>query len=176
MDVDRGDERAAAGEVVRAPGAGRVDARDAPLSVLAVTLLKGVLQREDDERLWASLQLLQSRLRDFVAVLGLELVFDEAEGHAFLRSRPDDEADDDAPDAGGTRRAPRLVARRPLSYPVSLVLAEQGMMQAQSGLTELLAGLPFSVQSLPGGHHMHLDDEAGAQSVADCSNPFFLAP
>ena len=60
--------------------------------------------------------------------------------------------------------------------PVSLVLAEQGMMQAQSGLTQLLAGLPFSVQSLPGGHHLHLDDEAGAQSVADCFNPFFLAP
>jgi hypothetical protein len=152
MDVDRGDERAAAGEVVRAPGAGRVDARDAPLSVLAVTLLKGVLQREDDERLWASLQLLQSRLRDFVAVLGLELVFDEAEGHAFLRSRPDDEADDDAPDAGGTRRAPRLVARRPLSYPVSLLLAllrkKLAEFDAGGGDTRLVLSLDDIVETV----------------------------
>ena len=64
---------------------------------------------------------------------------------------------------------------RAVQCPISLVLAEQGMMQAQAGLAELLAGLPFNVQSLPGGHHLHVDDEAGAQSVADCFNPFFHA-
>ena len=47
---------------------------------------------------------------------GLELLLDEAEGYAFLRSRP--EPDDDA-----APRLPRLVARRPLSFPVSLLLA-----------------------------------------------------
>lgn len=57
--------------------------------------------------------------------------------------------------------------------PVSLVLAEQGMLQAQPSLHELLAQLPFSVQTLPGGHHLHLDDEAGASAVADCFNRFF---
>jgi hypothetical protein len=51
-----------------------------------------------------------------VAVLGLELVLDEAEGYAFLRSRQVSE-DDDA------SKLPRLVARRPLSFPVSLLLA-----------------------------------------------------
>jgi hypothetical protein len=87
------------------------------LSVLAVTLLKGVLYREGDERLWSALVDLQARVRDYMAVLGLELVLDEAEGYAFLRSRPEPSEDDPAP------KLPRLVARRPLSFPLSLLLA-----------------------------------------------------
>ena len=87
------------------------------LSALVVTLLKGVIYREGDERLWASLLNLQARVRDYIAVLGLELMLDEAEGYAFLRSRPE-QTDDD-----GLSRVPRLVARRPLSFPVSLLLA-----------------------------------------------------
>ncbi|HZV66418.1 MAG TPA: DUF4194 domain-containing protein [Telluria sp.] len=86
------------------------------LPVLAVALLKGVLYREADERLWSTLLNLQSRVRDYVAILNLELALDEAEGYAFLRSRAVDE-DEAAP------KAPRLVARRPLSFPVSLLLA-----------------------------------------------------
>jgi len=87
------------------------------LSQLLIQLLKGVLYREDDERLWASLLRLQARVREQAAVLLLDLVLDEAEGHAFLKSRPD------ADEAEGGPRLPRLVARRPLSYPVSLMLA-----------------------------------------------------
>lgn len=87
------------------------------LSMLLVQLLKGVLYRDDDERLWASLLRLQARVREHAAVLLLDLVLDEAEGHAFLKSRPDRDESDAAP------RLPRLVARRPLSYPVSLMLA-----------------------------------------------------
>lgn len=86
------------------------------LPALAVALLKGVLYREADERLWNALLNLQSRVRDYVAVLNLELALDEAEGYAFLRSRAVD--DDEA-----TAKMPRLVARRPLSFPVSLLLA-----------------------------------------------------
>ncbi|MEB0178053.1 DUF4194 domain-containing protein, partial [Undibacterium sp. CCC3.4] len=76
-----------------------------------------VLYREGDERMWASLLQLQTRVRDYVTVLNLELVLDEAEGYAFLKSRPEPSDDDPAP------RLPRLVARRPLSFPVSLLLA-----------------------------------------------------
>ena len=89
----------------------------AELSQLMVHLLKGVLYRDDDERLWASLLRLQARVREQAAVLLLDLVLDEAEGHAFLKSRPDPD------DSEGAPRLPRLVARRPLSYPVSLMLA-----------------------------------------------------
>lgn len=88
----------------------------ADLPVLAITLLKGVLYRNGDERLWGALLGLQARVRDYMTVLGLELVLDEAEGYAFLRGRPDHD-DESAP------QVPRLVARRPLSFPVSLLLA-----------------------------------------------------
>ncbi|CAN7622804.1 DUF4194 domain-containing protein [Pseudoduganella sp. LjRoot289] len=87
------------------------------LPALAITLLKGVMYREADERLWSALLNLQARVRDYVAVLNLELVLDEAEGYAFLRARSTAEGDEAA------ARMPRLVARRPLSFPVSLLLA-----------------------------------------------------
>ncbi len=86
------------------------------LSALVIILLKGVIYQEADAGLWSALLNLQARVRDYVAVLGLELMFDEAEGYAFLRSRRESE-DDAAP------KLPRLVARRPLSFPVSLLLA-----------------------------------------------------
>ena len=86
------------------------------LSALVILLLKGVIYQEADAGLWNALLNLQARVRDYVAVLGLELMLDEAEGYAFLRSRQESE-DDAAP------KIPRLVARRPLSFPVSLLLA-----------------------------------------------------
>ena len=87
------------------------------LSSLLIGLLKGVQYREQDERQWANLLNLQARVRDQVAVLNLELVLDDAEGYAFLKSRPEPSDDDPAP------KLPRLIARRPLSFPVSLMLA-----------------------------------------------------
>lgn len=86
----------------------------ASLSRVVLPLLKGVLYREDDLTTWGALIDLQAQVREYVAVLHLDLVIDEAEGYAFLRSRRDEEA------AAGL---PRLVARRPLSFPVSLLLA-----------------------------------------------------
>jgi hypothetical protein len=87
------------------------------LSQLLVHLLKGVLYRDDDEKLWASLLRLQARVREQAVVLLLDLVLDEAEGYAYLKSRPDPDESEAAP------RLPRLIARRPLSYAVSLMLA-----------------------------------------------------
>lgn len=86
------------------------------LSTLVILLFKGVIYQETDTGVWSSLRTLQSRVRDYVNVLGLELVMDEAEGYAFLRSRPETEED-------SRQQLPRLVARRPLSFPVSLILA-----------------------------------------------------
>lgn len=86
------------------------------LSALVIPLMKGVMYQETDAFAWNGLLQLQGRVRDYVAVLGLELMVDEAEGYAFLRSNPQ-------PLDESAVRLPRLVARRPLSFPVSLLLA-----------------------------------------------------
>ncbi|TAG32664.1 MAG: DUF4194 domain-containing protein [Polaromonas sp.] len=86
------------------------------LTAVVVPLLKGVIYREEDTTLWAALLQLQSRVRDYTAVLGLSLVLDEAEGYAFLQSKTAVE-DDDSP------KLPRLVRRQPLTFHVSLLLA-----------------------------------------------------
>lgn len=91
------------------------------LSPLVIHLLKGVLYQEPDTTLWATLLRLQARVREYVQVIGLELVLDESEGYAFLRS-----ADSESDNEGQTDQAPalpRLIPRRRLSFPVSLLLA-----------------------------------------------------
>lgn len=92
------------------------DAYQPSLSAVVIPLLKGVLYQENDGVLWGMLLQLQARVRDYVTTLGLELTLDEAEGYAFLRARVA-EGDEAAP------KLPRLIARRPLSFPVSLLLA-----------------------------------------------------
>ncbi|PXX25809.1 MULTISPECIES: DUF4194 domain-containing protein [Burkholderia] len=89
------------------------------LPAVAIALLKGVVYRDGNERLWAALLELQTQVRDYVAVLGLELVVDEAEGYAFVKSRAEHDAEFD----GDQAKLPRLIVRRPLSFPVSLLLA-----------------------------------------------------
>ncbi|KJS00044.1 MAG: hypothetical protein VR65_14105 [Desulfobulbaceae bacterium BRH_c16a] len=86
------------------------------LSVIVVSLLRGVLYQEEKVEVWNALLNLQAAVRDYVAVLGLELILDEAEGYAFLRSRPEEEENT-------VPAVPRLVRRQPLAFPVSLLLA-----------------------------------------------------
>ncbi|MCU1716948.1 alpha/beta hydrolase [Pseudomonas sp. 5P_3.1_Bac2] len=62
-----------------------------------------------------------------------------------------------------------------LQCPVRLVLAEQGMASRQAHLLPWLDSLPIEQVRLPGGHHLHLDDAAGAALVADCFKAFLLA-
>lgn len=64
------------------------------LSQVLVALMKGVMDRENDLARWQSLLDLQTRVRDHVAILGLELILDEAEGYAYLRQRPVQEGRD----------------------------------------------------------------------------------
>ncbi len=72
-------------------------------SAVVVPLLKGVIYREGEAAPWNALLSLQARVRDYVAVLGLDLVLDEAEGYAFLRSRPESRTAGEA--AASTRGA-----------------------------------------------------------------------
>lgn len=84
------------------------------LPLVITHLMKGVVYRGTHDKAWRSLIPLQARVRDYVAVMGLTVIIDDAEGYAFLKSRP--ETDDDT-------TVPRLVPRRALSFPVSLLLA-----------------------------------------------------
>src|SRR5215471_11374619 len=101
----------------------------------AVTqLMKGAVYRDTHDRAWRSLLELQPQARDYVDVLGLQVVIDEAEGYAFLRQRPAD-PDDAEP-------LPRLIPRRALSFHVSLLLAllrkKLAEFDAQGGDTRLM--------------------------------------
>lgn len=79
-----------------------------------ITLMKGVLERENAPALWQGLLAHQARVRDHVGVIGLDLVMDEAEGHAYLRQKLQTE---------GEPELPRLVTRRQLGFSLSLMLA-----------------------------------------------------
>jgi hypothetical protein len=106
------------------------------LSSAVIPLLKGVVYRDTHDRPWQHLIQLQPQVRDYVATLGLTVVIDEAEGYAFLRQRPADEDTDD------DKQLPRLIPRRSLSFPVSLLLAllrkKMAEFDAQGGDTRLM--------------------------------------
>jgi Domain of unknown function (DUF4194) len=104
------------------------------LSLAVTQLMKGVLYRDTHDRAWRSLLELRPQAQDFVEVLGLLVIIDEAEGYAYLRQRPAD-PDDLEP-------LPRLIPRRALSFHVSLLLAllrkKLAEFDAQGGDTKLM--------------------------------------
>lgn len=58
-----------------------------------------------------------------------------------------------------------------LQCPVSLVLAEQGLLVSLPEFMRFMDTLEspkMEVHRVLGGHHVHLDDEQGAQAVAEC--------
>lgn len=78
-----------------------------------IKLMQGVVYRETDEDTWLTLERSPAGVRDHFSAIGVEVVIDEVEGYAYLRSRPV---------ADGETALPRLVQRRKLSYQVSLLL------------------------------------------------------
>jgi hypothetical protein len=90
------------------------NAEPSDLSQVLIQLMKGPLYRDTHEKLWGVLLGTRHQVSDYVTVLGLSVVVDEAEGYAFLRSRSTDDGD---------AEFPRLVARRALSFHVSVLLA-----------------------------------------------------
>lgn len=100
---------------------------DLDLARVLVALYKGVVYRDADEAGWKKLVALQAAAADHAAVLGLSLMVDEAEGYAYLKTKANDADEGDG--------WPRLVSRRPLSYPVSLLLAllRKKMAEADAG-------------------------------------------
>ncbi len=84
------------------------------ISPVVIHLMKGILYREEKPSLWDALERFEGPLRDYLRVLGLEVEIYESDGFAYLRTKESEE---------GEQELPRLIARRRLSYPVSLILA-----------------------------------------------------
>jgi len=101
------------------------------LSPVIIHLLKGILFRNQYPLLWNDLLELQSQVLDYVKVIGLNLEIDDTEGYAWLTQTIPDEDEKDP--------LPRLIARRPLSYPISLlcVLLRKKMAEADSSGAEM---------------------------------------
>ena len=78
-----------------------------------IRLMQGVVYRESDEETWLTLERLGAGVRDHFATIGIDVVVDDAEGFAYLRSRSGEDGDE---------ALPRLVRRRALTYNVSLLL------------------------------------------------------
>src|ERR1700739_1821982 len=78
-----------------------------------IRLVYGVVYRESDEDTWLTLERLGAGVRDHFATIGVDVVVNDAEGFAYLRSRPEEDGDE---------ALPRLVRRRALTYNVSLLL------------------------------------------------------
>lgn len=91
---------------------------DNQLSLVLIHLMKGVLFRDEHPKLWHQLVSVQTQVRDYIAVLGLSLALYEDEGFAWLQNNPIENAENEQ-----TELLPRLITRRQLSYPVSLLLA-----------------------------------------------------
>lgn len=81
------------------------------VAVSAIRLMQGVVYQETDA--WDDLVRHQGAVRDHFAVVGLEVVIDDDEGYAYLRTA-------DTPD--GEDALPRVIRRRSLTYADSLLL------------------------------------------------------
>lgn len=83
------------------------------ISIAIVKLMQGVVYRTAHEDVWRTIERDEAAIQDHFARIGVRAVVDPLEGYAFLKTN--DVADDEDP-------LPRLVKRRSLTYPVSLML------------------------------------------------------
>lgn len=81
------------------------------VAVSAIRLMQGVVYQETDA--WDDLVRNQGAVRDYFAVVGLDVVIDDDEGYAYLRTAETPEGEDSLP---------RVIRRRSLTYADSLLL------------------------------------------------------
>lgn len=81
-------------------------------SIPIIHLFKGILY-DTNEIVWKSLLQQETHVRNYFAVVGLELIINEAEGFAFLKQKVFSEE--------AMVNLPKLVEKRQLSFPVSIL-------------------------------------------------------
>mgnify|MGYP000941406655 FL=1 len=81
-------------------------------SIPIIHLFKGILY-DSNEFVWKSLLQQETHVRNYFAIVGLELIINEAEGFAFLKQKVFSEEI--------TANIPKLVEKRQLSFPVSIL-------------------------------------------------------
>lgn len=81
-------------------------------SIPIIHLFKGILY-DSNEIVWKSLLQQETHVRNYFAVVGLELIINEAEGFAFLKQKVFSEEI--------TANIPKLVEKRQLSFPVTIL-------------------------------------------------------
>lgn len=87
------------------------DAKELEYSKVLISLLRGVLNKDENIKLWTVLKENQPRVQEYLATIGLQLFVEDSSGYAFVRQRDDEEL-------------PKLVARHQLSYGMSLLLIQ----------------------------------------------------
>ena len=78
-----------------------------------IILMREVVYRESHESVWRTLVQHRAPVADHFARIGIDVIVDDIEGYAYLRTREPEEGEDPLP---------RLVRRRSLTYNVSLLL------------------------------------------------------
>lgn len=145
------------------------------LSHALIALLKGIVERDADPVLWQALMNHEAGVRDYAAILGLELRIVEAEGFAYLVQHQA---------ADGEKELPRLIPRRPLSYAVSLMLA---LLRKRLAEFDALSGesrLVLSREAIHDSIRLFLPESANQVKFADridatikkCAEMGFLRP
>lgn len=78
-----------------------------------IILMREVVYRESHESVWRALEQHRAPVADHFTRVGIDVIVDDVEGYAYLRTREPEDGEDPLP---------RLVRRRSLTYNVSLLL------------------------------------------------------
>ncbi len=130
------------------------------LTHAVVPLMRGIVHAEDHPSAWEAVLRLAPQVHDYLRPLGLDVRVDESEGYAYVV--PVDPGDDE-PDL------PRLVARRQLSYRVSLMLAllRRRLLEldSQGGETRLVVSRDDAVELVRTYHPARAQEAKIADAV-----------
>lgn len=115
-----------ANDIKNSQGAPLNDEYKRALSRALIALYRGVVYKEQSDEIWRSIINMKGLICDHFSVLGIMVCIDESEGFAYLRYPIGDDASDE------DSEIPRLIPRRKLTYPVSLLIALLRRRMAES--------------------------------------------